>query len=77
MSEADQVRSLRRILSRTLDNISRKRTHSSRSDAQPRLIRRAERASSAETPIAASTCEGVTLPEEQAEPEDKATPSTS
>ena len=43
----------------------------------PRLTRTAPRASDAETPIAASTWEGVTLPEEQAAPEETAIPSRS
>ena len=43
----------------------------------PRLTRTAPRASSCETPIAARTCDGWTLPEEQAAPEDTATPARS
>src|SRR5207244_12030969 len=43
----------------------------------PRLIRIAPRASSDPIPMAARTCEGATLPEEQAEPEDTAKPSRS
>ena len=45
--------------------------------AQPRLMRTAPRASAGSTPIAASTCEGCTLPEEHAEPDDTAIPSRS
>src|SRR5450830_63182 len=41
---------------------------------QPRLTRTAPRASAGSTPIAASTCEACTLPDEQAEPEDTAMP---
>ena len=43
----------------------------------PRLTRTAPRASAGATPMAASTCEGWTLPDEQAAPEDTATPSRS
>ncbi len=45
--------------------------------AGPVLRRIAPRASSPGTPMAASTCEGATLPDEQAEPDDTATPSRS
>src|SRR5208283_5601367 len=41
---------------------------------QPRLTRTAPCASEGSTPIAASTCEGCTLPDEQADPEDTAIP---
>ena len=41
---------------------------------QPRLTRTAPRASSGETPMAASTCEGCTLPDEQAAPDDTRDP---
>ncbi len=44
---------------------------------QPRLMRKAERASRGEMPIAASTWLGATLPEEQAEPVDTAMPARS
>src|SRR5438874_5823434 len=44
---------------------------------QPRLTRTAPRRCVGETPIAARTCDGCTLPEEQAAPEDTATPSRS
>src|SRR4029079_4750176 len=43
----------------------------------PRLTRIAPRESSGGTPIAARTCEGATFPEEQAAPDDTATPSRS
>src|SRR5690606_30457985 len=43
----------------------------------PKLARSAPRASPASTPIAARTCDGCTLPEEQAAPDDTATPSKS
>ena len=43
----------------------------------PRLTRTAPRASSGGTPMAASTWEGWTLPDEQAAPEDTAMPSRS
>ena len=46
-------------------------------DAQPRLTRIAPAASAGATPIAASTWLGPTLPDEQAEPDDTATPSRS
>src|SRR5215472_15845948 len=44
---------------------------------QPRLTRTAPRCRGPDTPMAASTCEGWTLPEEQAAPDDTATPSRS
>src|SRR6201993_1724167 len=44
---------------------------------QPRLTRTAPRRIGPDTPIAASTCEGCTLPEEQADPDETATPSRS
>ena len=44
---------------------------------QPRLIRTAPLASSGPAPMASKTCEGCTLPEEQAEPEETATPARS
>src|SRR5262245_38193114 len=43
----------------------------------PRLTRSAPRARSAATPMATSTCETATLPDEQADPDDTATPSRS
>src|SRR5712671_5601179 len=43
----------------------------------PRLTRTAPRARSAPAPMAARTCEGATFPDEQAAPEDTATPSRS
>jgi len=45
--------------------------------AGPALTRTAPRASSPATPMAASTWDGATLPDEQAEPEETATPSRS
>lgn len=44
---------------------------------QPRLIRIADRASSGPNPIASSTCDGWTLPDEHAEPDDTAIPARS
>src|SRR5262247_2450493 len=44
---------------------------------RPRLTRTAPRANSGATPMAASTCDGATLPDEQAAPDDTATPSRS
>src|SRR5580658_10931168 len=44
---------------------------------QPRLTRTAPRSSAGETPMAARTWEGWTLPDEQAAPEDTAIPSRS
>ncbi len=41
---------------------------------QPRLMRTAPRASAGATPIAASTCEACTVPDEQAAPDDTAIP---
>ena len=61
----------------TLRKASAKRSTSVSPDAQPRLSRIAPRASSGWTPIAASTCDGATLPDEQAEPELTATPARS
>ena len=43
----------------------------------PRLTRIAPAASAGATPMAASTCEAVTLPDEQAEPDETATPARS
>ena len=45
--------------------------------AQPRLTRTAPRVSAGETPMAARTWEGCTLPDEQAAPDDTAIPSRS
>src|ERR1700719_3974305 len=45
--------------------------------AQPRLKRTAPRVSEVETPMAARTWEGWTLPDEQAAPDDTAMPSRS
>src|SRR5260370_26988971 len=50
---------------------------SSSVESQPKLTRRAHRAKSSDTPIAASTCDGRTLPDEQAAPELTITPSRS
>ena len=44
---------------------------------QPRLSRTAPWASSGPNPMASSTCDGWTLPEEQAEPDDTAIPARS
>src|SRR5271169_5758384 len=44
---------------------------------QPRLTRMAPRVSAGETPMAASTWHGCTFPDEQAAPDDTATPSRS
>src|ERR1700723_3536510 len=44
---------------------------------QPKLTRTAPRSSAGETPMAARTWEGWTLPDEQAAPEDTAIPSRS
>ena len=56
---------------------SRKQSTSDSVVVGPRLTRIAPRASAGATPMAASTCEGATLPDEQAAPEDTATPSRS
>src|SRR5580693_6068737 len=61
----------------TLANAVEKRSTSASVDAQPRLRRMAPRANSGRTPIAASTCDGDTLPDEHAEPELTATPARS
>src|SRR5208282_4300990 len=66
-----------RIRAMTLRKASAKRSTSASSDAQPKLSRIAPRARSGFTPIAASTCDGATLPDEQAEPELTATPARS
>src|SRR5215469_13445277 len=55
----------------------RKRSMSAFSVFQPRLTRTAPRRSGAETPMAPSTWDGCTLPDEQAAPEETATPSRS
>ena len=56
---------------------SRNRSTSAFVVVQPRLTRTAPRRSDGETPMAARTCEGCTLPDEQAAPDDTATPSRS
>ena len=71
------LRRAARIRAMTLANAIAKRSTSASVDAQPRLKRMAPRASSGRTPIAASTCDGATLPDEQAEPELTAIPARS
>src|SRR6266566_227226 len=61
----------------TLIQASLKRSISDSVVLGPRLTRTAARASCAGTPMAESTCEGWTLPEEQAAPEETAIPSRS
>src|ERR1700732_4713953 len=61
----------------TLANALANRSTSASVDDQPRLKRMAPPASSGRTPIAASTCDGATLPDEQAEPELTAIPTRS
>src|SRR2546429_4040826 len=61
----------------TLIQASIKRSISDSVVLGPRLTRTAARASCAGTPMAESTCEGWTLPEEQAAPEETAIPSRS
>jgi len=56
---------------------SRQRSMSASEVDQPRLSRTAPLANSPRNPIASSTCDGRTLPEEQAEPEDTAIPARS
>src|SRR5206468_3494094 len=56
---------------------ARKRSMSAAAVAQPRLTRIAEPATSGVAPIARSTCEGLSLPEEQAAPALTATPARS
>ncbi len=46
-------------------------------ESQPKLTRSAQAASASLTPIARRTCDGFTLPDEQAEPELTITPSRS
>src|ERR1700683_1164284 len=55
----------------------RKRSTSAFVVIQPRLTRTAPRSSVGETPMAARTWEGWTLPDEQAAPDDTAIPSRS
>src|SRR5262245_40068569 len=55
----------------------RNRSISSSVVVGPRLTRTAARAKAGATPIALSTCEGCTLPDEQAAPDDTATPARS
>src|SRR5580700_7398668 len=67
-------------LSRLLASFRQALRHESMSSSivdQPRLSRTAPWATSRGYPIASSTWDGCTLPEEQAEPEDTATPSRS
>src|SRR5262249_38618177 len=61
----------------TLIQASRNRSTSLSVVVGPRLTRTAPCPSSAGTPMAARTCEGATLPDEQAAPEDTATPARS
>src|SRR5262249_60254888 len=61
----------------TLIQASMKRSISDSVVLGPRLTRTAARASCGGTPMAESTWEGCTLPEEQAAPEETATPSRS
>src|SRR5207237_10543485 len=61
----------------TLIQASIKRSTSDSVVLQPRLRRMAPRASAGATPIVASTCDGWTLPDEHAAPEETATPSRS
>src|SRR2546430_16070461 len=61
----------------TLIQASIKRSISDSVVLGPRLTRTAALASCGGTPMAASTCEGWTLPEEQAAPADTATPARS
>src|SRR5262249_60344245 len=56
---------------------SSKLMQSPRREFQPRLTLIAPLASSGSTCIARNTCEGCTFPDEQAEPDDTATPSMS
>src|SRR5271170_3290282 len=58
-------------------NASANRSTSLSVDPHPRLNLIAPAASSGATPIAASTCERATLPDEHAEPDDAATPARS
>src|SRR3984957_19263782 len=67
----------RKPLSRVSESFrqaSRQRSMSASEVDQPRLSRTAPWANSRPNPIASSTCEGCTLPDEQAEPEETATP---
>src|SRR5436190_23190579 len=61
----------------TLIQASIKRSISDSVVLGPRLTRTPARARCGGTPMAASTCDGWTLPEEQAAPADTATPSRS
>src|SRR5262249_27594918 len=61
----------------TLFQASRKQSTSSSVVENPKLTRIAPRARPESTPMAESTCEAATLPDEQAAPEDTATPARS
>ena len=65
-----------RALARLVQAVANK-SKSFSADSHPRLSRIAHLARSAGTPIAASTWLGATLPDEQADPEDTATPARS
>src|SRR5262249_5760348 len=72
-----QAAATRCCLSNDADTLFQALTKRSTSDSvvvRPKLTRTAARARSGATPIAASTCDGWTLPEEQAAPDDTATP---
>ena len=61
----------------TFSHVSAKCVTSSKVEFHPKLTRMAPAASAGSTPMASSTCERRTLPEEQAEPDDTATPARS
>ena len=61
----------------SFSHAERKRSASSFVEFQPKLTRMAPSASAGGTPMASRTCERRTLPEEQAEPDETATPSRS
>src|ERR687889_1856908 len=61
----------------TLSHASAKRITSSFVVVHPKLTRKTPSARMGSTPIASSTCERLTFPDEQAEPDDRAMPSRS
>src|ERR687889_1643642 len=61
----------------TLSHASAKRITSSFVVDHPKLTRKTPSARAGSTPMASSTCDRLTFPDEQAEPEDRATPARS
>src|SRR5690349_18132380 len=61
----------------TRSHASAKRITSSFVVVHPKLTRKTPSARAGSTPMASSTCDRLTFPDEQAEPEDRATPARS